>query len=98
MVDCRRGAIRRSRSESPRLSKWGLRSQGSGSAEGAVCFMVPPEADSEMKSIVVLWKYDVKLQQLVPPLMIADGIAASAPHHWALNICLQEYNWVRLSL
>lgn len=60
-----------------------------------MCFT---EADSEMKLVVVLWKYDVKLQQLTLPLMISDGTAASAPHRWALNICLQEQNWVRLSM
>lgn len=60
------------------------------------CFTVPPKANSEMKLILVLWEYDVKLQQLILPLMILDGTAASALHHWALNICLQEQNWVRL--
>lgn len=80
------------------LFKMGPAGSESGSAEGAVCFTVPPEADSEMKLVVILWIYDVKLQQLILPLMISDGTAASAPNHWASNICLQEQNWFRLSV
>lgn len=78
--------------------KMGPAESESGSAERALCLTVPPEADSEMKLAVALWKYDVKLQQLILPLMVSDGTAASALYGWVLNIRLQERNWVRLPM
>lgn len=77
--------------------KMGPAESESGSAERALCLTVPPEEDSEMKLAVALWKYDVKLQQLILPLMVSDGTAASALCR-VLNICLQERNWVRLPM